>query len=191
MPCRLVAWWIVVGLFAAKMAIKDGGFDKKAIILFNVLQVIGNAVAWIIVAPVLDILVYAEPVNKVFVQGFFAFLGNVIITAGTKPLVIDQSVIYVGKDIKRNTRPVMAGLKRFCPRPPKVIFTTPIENTAPIRTTHHGVDTGRFIARRRPVTTAERSAMVEGLFIIYLVTAHSVRTQAPVLTARTRSSAQP
>ena len=32
-------------------------------------------------APVLDILVYAEPVNKVFVQGFFAFLGNVIITA--------------------------------------------------------------------------------------------------------------
>ena len=80
MPCRAVAWWIV-GLFAAKMAIKDGGFDKKAIILFNVLQVIGNAVAWIVVAPVLDILVYAEPVNKVFVQGFFAFLGNVIITA--------------------------------------------------------------------------------------------------------------
>ena len=69
------------GLFAAKMAIKDGGFDKEAIILFSVLQVIGNAVAWIVVAPVLDILVYAEPVNKVFVQGFFAFLGNVIITA--------------------------------------------------------------------------------------------------------------
>ena len=84
-------WWswvipegvlgVIVGLVAAKMAIKDGGFDKKAIILFNVLQVIGNAVAWIVVAPVLDILVYAEPVNKVFVQGFFAFLGNVIITA--------------------------------------------------------------------------------------------------------------
>ena len=84
-------WWswvipegvlgVIVGLFAAKMAIKDGGFDKKAIILFNVLQVIGNAVAWIVVAPVLDILVYAEPVNKVFVQAFFAFLGNVIITA--------------------------------------------------------------------------------------------------------------
>ncbi|MEE0375319.1 MAG: ECF-type riboflavin transporter substrate-binding protein, partial [Lachnospiraceae bacterium] len=39
-------WWswvfpdavfgLLIGLFAAKYAIKDGGFDKKAIILFNV-----------------------------------------------------------------------------------------------------------------------------------------------------------
>lgn len=82
-------WWswvfpeavfgILVGLFAAKFAIKDGGFDKKGIILFNVVQVIGNAVAWIVVAPVLDILIYAEPANKVFVQGVWAFFGNIII----------------------------------------------------------------------------------------------------------------
>ena len=32
------------------------------------------------VAPILDILVYAEPVNKVFIQGVFAFLGNIVIT---------------------------------------------------------------------------------------------------------------
>ena len=84
-------WWswvfpdavfgILVGLFAAKYAIKDGGFDKKAIALFNVVQVIGNAIAWILVAPVLDILIYAEPANKVFAQGFWAFLGNIIIIA--------------------------------------------------------------------------------------------------------------
>ena len=84
-------WWswvfpeavlgIIVGVFAKKYAIKEGGFDKKAAVLFNVVQVIGNAVAWILVAPVLDILVYAEPANKVFIQGFFAFLGNIIITA--------------------------------------------------------------------------------------------------------------
>lgn len=82
-------WWswvfpeavlgIIVGVFAAKFAIKEGGFDKKAIILFNVVQVIGNAIAWILVAPVLDIVIYAEPANKVFTQGFFAFLGNIII----------------------------------------------------------------------------------------------------------------
>jgi energy-coupling factor transport system substrate-specific component len=36
-------------------------------------------VAWILVAPVLDIAIYAEPVNKVFVQGIFAFIGNIII----------------------------------------------------------------------------------------------------------------
>jgi len=43
------------------------------------MQVVGNAIAWIVVAPVLDILVYAEPANKVFMQGAFAFLGNIII----------------------------------------------------------------------------------------------------------------
>lgn len=84
-------WWswvfpdavfgIVVGLFAAKFAIKEGGFEKKAIILFNVVQVVANAIAWIIVAPALDIFIYAEPVDKVFVQGFWAFLGNVIVIA--------------------------------------------------------------------------------------------------------------
>lgn len=46
---------------------------------FNVIQVVSNAVAWILVAPVLDIAIYAEPVNKVFVQGIFAFIGNIII----------------------------------------------------------------------------------------------------------------
>ncbi len=82
-------WWswvfpdavfgIVIGLLAHKFAVKEGGFDKKAVILFNVVQVIGNAVAWIVVAPVLDILIYAEPASKVFIQGFWAFLGNIII----------------------------------------------------------------------------------------------------------------
>ena len=82
-------WWswvfpdavfgLLIGLFAAKYAIKDGGFDKKAIILFNVVQVIANALAWILVAPILDILIYAEPAAKVFAQGFWAFLGNIIV----------------------------------------------------------------------------------------------------------------
>ncbi|MDD3415105.1 MAG: ECF-type riboflavin transporter substrate-binding protein [Lachnospiraceae bacterium] len=82
-------WWswvfpdalfgIVLGLFAAKYAIKDGGFDKKNIIHFNVIQVIANIIAWIVVAPVLDILIYAEPANKVFAQGVGACIGNVIV----------------------------------------------------------------------------------------------------------------
>ncbi len=82
-------WWswvfpsavygIIMGLFINKYGIKEGGFDKKAIILFNVVQVIANAVAWIVVAPILDILIYAEPAEKVFVQGVFAFIGNIVV----------------------------------------------------------------------------------------------------------------
>lgn len=82
-------WWswvfpdavygIILGLFIKKFAIKEGGFDTKAMVLYNVVQVIANAVAWILVAPVLDILIYAEPANKVFTQGIFAFIGNIIV----------------------------------------------------------------------------------------------------------------
>ena len=84
-------WWswvfpdavfgIIVGLFAKKFQIKEGGFSRKNIALFNIVQIVANIVAWIVVAPVLDILIYSEPANKVFAQGVFACLGNVIITA--------------------------------------------------------------------------------------------------------------
>ncbi|SEA14537.1 energy-coupling factor transport system substrate-specific component [Lachnospiraceae bacterium NK3A20] len=82
-------WWswvfpeavvgIGIGLCAKKFAVREGGFTKKNIVLFNTVQVVANAIAWILVAPVLDILVYAEPANKVFLQGAFAFLGDIII----------------------------------------------------------------------------------------------------------------
>lgn len=81
-------WWswvfpdavvgIVIGLLAAKYAIKEGGFGKKEIIMFNVAQVIGNAIAWIAIAPPLDIFMYAEPVNKSFSQGVGAFVANIL-----------------------------------------------------------------------------------------------------------------
>ena len=83
-------WWswvfpdavfgIAVGLFATKYAIKEGGFcTTKTIVLFNIVQVVGNAIAWILVAPVLDIVIYAEPANKVFMQGVLAFIGNIVV----------------------------------------------------------------------------------------------------------------
>jgi len=68
-----------IGFFAKKFAVKEGGFDKKNIVLFNIVQIVANAIAWIVVAPVLDIVIYAEPANKVFAQGAFAFLGNIIV----------------------------------------------------------------------------------------------------------------
>lgn len=83
-------WWswvfpegvlgILIGLFVSKYKIERGEFGIKQILLFNVVQIVANAIAWILVAPVLDILIYAEPSNKVFTQGAFAFIGNIIVT---------------------------------------------------------------------------------------------------------------
>jgi len=84
-------WWswvfpdaifgLLVGLFAKKYLITEGGFGGKQIALFNIVQVVANAIAWIVAAPVLDILIYAEPSDKVFAQGAVAFIANVIIIA--------------------------------------------------------------------------------------------------------------
>ena len=97
-------WWswvfpdavfgIIVGLFAAKYKVKEGSFGGKEIGLFNIVQVVANALAWILVAPVLDIVIYAEPVKKVFTQGVTAFAANVIIIGilGTLLLVAYSKV---------------------------------------------------------------------------------------------------
>lgn len=84
-------WWswvfpdavfgILVGLCAKKYQIVEGAFGGKQIALFNIVQVIANAIAWIVLAPVLDIVMFEEPANKVFAQGGLACLANVIIIA--------------------------------------------------------------------------------------------------------------
>ena len=48
---------------------------------FNVAQVIAHLLAWVVIAPVLDILMYAEPANKVFVQGLMSAGVNIVTTA--------------------------------------------------------------------------------------------------------------
>ena len=106
-------WWswvfpeavvgIAVGLFANKFAVKEGRFvSGRNIAMFNIVQVIANAVAWIVVAPVLDIAVYSEPANKVFVQGAFAFLGNIIIVGilGTILLIAYSKIAGRSSELK-------------------------------------------------------------------------------------------
>ncbi|MBE5842303.1 MAG: ECF-type riboflavin transporter substrate-binding protein [Butyrivibrio sp.] len=105
-------WWswvfpegvvgIAIGFFAAKYAVKEGGFNTKSCVLFNIIQVVANAVAWIVVAPVLDILVYSEPANKVFAQGAVAFVCNIVIIGilGSILLTVYSKVAGKSSDLK-------------------------------------------------------------------------------------------
>lgn len=82
------AWWSWViasgvagfgmGLVYPKLKIEEGILTGKDILLYNVVQIISNAVAWILVASVLDIVIYAEPVELVFTQGVAATITNSI-----------------------------------------------------------------------------------------------------------------
>lgn len=81
-------WWswviasgvasFVFGFSYKRTKVEDGEFSMKSIITFNVIQIIGNVVAWLLVAPILDILIYSEPVNLVFTQGGIAAVMNSI-----------------------------------------------------------------------------------------------------------------
>ena len=57
---------------------EEGIFGGKDILTYNIYQVIANVIAWIVVAPDLDILIYGEPVNLVFVQGAIAAVSNAV-----------------------------------------------------------------------------------------------------------------
>ena len=82
------AWWswviasgvagLVMGLVYPKLKVEDGIFSGKDILAYNICQVIANAFAWIVVAPVLDIVIYSEPVNLVFTQGLVAAATNTV-----------------------------------------------------------------------------------------------------------------
>ena len=80
---------LIVGFAAKRLKIEEGVFGKKEMITFNVFQVIANGIAWGLVAPTLDIFIYAEPANKVYTQGIVAGVSNIIIVGvlGTLLLV--------------------------------------------------------------------------------------------------------
>jgi energy-coupling factor transport system substrate-specific component len=81
-------WWswviasgvagFIFGFAFKRTRVEEGEFKGKDIVTFNVIQLIGNAISWIVVAPVLDILIYKEPVNLVFTQGIVAAIMNTV-----------------------------------------------------------------------------------------------------------------
>ena len=81
-------WWswviasgiscFLVGLVYPRLKVDEGEFNWKSIVLFNIFQIAANVIAWGICAPVLDIVIYSEPVNLVFTQGLVAALSNAV-----------------------------------------------------------------------------------------------------------------
>ena len=84
------------GFAIKRLQLTNGDFTTRKAVLFNVWQLIGNIVAWSIVAPLGDILIFSEPATKVFLQGFVAtgvnfvstlILGTIILAAYNKTQV--------------------------------------------------------------------------------------------------------
>lgn len=84
-------WWswilasgvvgLVIGFAKNRLRVEEGIFEGKDIVVFNIFQVVANVIAWGIIAPVLDIVIYSEAANKVFTQGLVAGVVNSITIA--------------------------------------------------------------------------------------------------------------
>ena len=77
---------------------------------------------------------------------------------------VGHVVICTGKEMSRNTRAVMAGLKRFLPRPPNAILAMAMAMRSPRIRIQIGRLAGTLKATSKPVITAEPSPMVHSPF---------------------------
>lgn len=105
-------WWswiiasalvgLVIGLITWKMDINEG-LDGKKILRFNIAQMIAHLLSWGLVAPALDILIYAEPLEKLFAQGLMAGVANILTTGivGTLLLVAYSKTIVKKGSLKK------------------------------------------------------------------------------------------
>jgi len=92
-------WWswvlasavcgFLFGFLLKGSQLREGNLGSKGIVRFVIGSAIVLLISWGLVAPALDIAIYQEPANKVFVQGAIAAAGNIVttITVGTALIV--------------------------------------------------------------------------------------------------------
>ena len=83
-------WWswiiasAIVGFLSGFLLkgidINAGELGKKGVLRFIIGSIIIHMIAWVGIAPALDILIYAEPTDKIFAQGLIAGTGNAVLT---------------------------------------------------------------------------------------------------------------
>lgn len=87
----------LVGLGMNSVDFESGDFGSKTIIRFNIVQAAAHLISWVVVAPILDILMYAEPANKVFIQGLVSAGINIVTTGIVGSLLIFAYVKAIPK----------------------------------------------------------------------------------------------
>ena len=84
-------WWswviasavfgLLVGLGAKLLKMNETEMGLMGLLKFNIVQIVSHVICWGGVAPALDILIYKEPLDKLFAQGLVAGTSNAVTTA--------------------------------------------------------------------------------------------------------------
>ncbi len=94
------AFGLLMGLAVKSVKLEEGNLGKKGIVKFNIIQVVAHLISWGIVAPALDILIYSEPMDKVFTQGLMSGAANIVSTAVLGTLIC---IAYSATKTKANS----------------------------------------------------------------------------------------
>jgi len=90
LSCGEICWsWILasaafgslVGVLANVTRLNSGSLLREGIVKFNLIQVAIHVVCWAGIAPVLEILLYSESMDRIFEQGLTAAIINAVTTA--------------------------------------------------------------------------------------------------------------
>ena len=95
---------LVIGVVTMKLDINEG-IDTRKIVHFNVAQIIAHLLSWGLVAPCLDIVIYSEPIEKLFAQGLMAGIANMVTTGIVGSLLLvayAKTVVRKGSLSKEN-----------------------------------------------------------------------------------------
>lgn len=84
-------WWswiiasavfgLIMGFAKKTIDIENGKFGTKEIITFNVMQIVAHGICWVIIASLLDVLIYKEAFSKLVAQSLTAWGLNSLTTA--------------------------------------------------------------------------------------------------------------
>ena len=82
-------WWtwviadalygLAIGIFWKWYKIEEGGFGVKQAVIFNLIQISANILAWVAIAPTLEILINQTSSDKVYLQGLVAGGFNIVV----------------------------------------------------------------------------------------------------------------
>ena len=70
-----------MGLATTRIGIFVGELTSRKLVLFNIWQLIANAVVWLVIAPLGDHWIYGTMLGKAYAQAGMAMLANTLVIA--------------------------------------------------------------------------------------------------------------
>ena len=80
----------LIGFLGRAIHINNRKFNGRKMVIFNIMQIIANGIAWFIVAPILKVIIYKQGLGRQLLQGLITWGANIVIVAifGTLLLAI-------------------------------------------------------------------------------------------------------